>query len=120
MSTAYGKIVLRDQSHMEVEAFGVSGCVKLVPGQSWIPEGGFAIDDPSQIDELISLLEIARDHVWSSDRFYQVFYRRDLGSFVSYKMNLSDLDGVYLEAAVENMRSIGKEPPKEVLERLKK
>jgi len=63
MSTSYGTIKLRDGSTLEVEAFGVSGCVKLLP-DVFASGGGIAIDDPAQIDALISLLEIARDHVW--------------------------------------------------------
>jgi hypothetical protein len=115
MSTTYGKVILRDHGFLEVEAFGVSGAVKLVPEGA----GEIAINDPGQIDKLISLLEIARDHVWHADRFYQAFYGRELGTFTSYKKNLSDLDGAYLEAAVECMRAIGKEPPMEALKRLK-
>jgi hypothetical protein len=65
MSTTYGSVTLRDGTKLEIEAFGISGSVKLIPvDMALVPEGGFAIDDPAQIDLLITLLEIARDHVW--------------------------------------------------------
>jgi hypothetical protein len=116
MSTSFGKIVLRDQTFLEVEAFGVSGSVKLIP-QLDGDMGDIAIDDPGQIDLLISLLEIARDHVWKSEEFFQAFYGRELGTFTSHKKDLSDLGGDYLSCAIENMKSIGKEPPQEALKR---
>lgn len=63
MSTSYGTINTRDGGTLEVEAFGISGSVKLLP--SLFPME-IAIDDPVQIDKLITLLEIARDHVWKT------------------------------------------------------
>ncbi len=62
MSTTYGKIKLRDSSEMEVEAFGVTHCVKLVH-----PVINVEIDDPVQVRSLITLLQIAYDHIWTDD-----------------------------------------------------
>lgn len=123
MSTTYGKIILRDRTSLEVEAFGVSGSVKLIPERAGTVNGmtwEIAIDDPGQIDKLITLLEIARDHVWTTDEFFQAFYGKDTGTFTSHKKDLSDLGDEYLAIAVENMRSIGKEPPAEAIERMEK
>jgi hypothetical protein len=118
MSTTYGKIILRDHTFLEVEAFGIGGCVKLIPDKPIDPLLGIAIDDPGQINSLIFLLEIARDHVWENDTFFQAFFSPNLGTYTSNKRDLSDLGDEYLSNAVANMRSIGKEPPIEALKRL--
>lgn len=66
MSTIYGRVKLRDGRELEVEAFGVSRCVKLVlPG--YTRQNEIAIDDENELQSLMTLLEIAREHVWKQD-----------------------------------------------------
>jgi len=48
----------------------------------------------------------------------QVFYRSDVGSFWSKHSDLSDLDGIYLDAAIEYLRAKGVAPPIPALLRL--
>jgi hypothetical protein len=80
MSTEYGRIVLRDGRTLAVEAFGMSGTVKLITvpsGAAVLSNGTTVLPDPkvielpidgaAKIDSLITLLEIARDHVWDTD-----------------------------------------------------
>ncbi|WP_316397296.1 hypothetical protein [Bradyrhizobium sp. 33ap4] len=50
-----------------------------------------------------------------------MFYRRDLGTFMSMRPDdLSDLAGEWLVAAVENFRAKGREAPRAALDRLPK
>lgn len=66
MSTTYGEVRLRDGSALEVEAFGASAAVKLVHVRPQRADREIALNDPGEIDALISLLQIARDHVWDA------------------------------------------------------
>lgn len=48
----------------------------------------------------------------------RAFYRKDLGTFISMRPDLSDLADDWLEAAVENLNAMGRDVPIEALRRL--
>ena len=62
MSTIYGSVKSSDGTKWDIEAFGVSGRVKLVPNGDY--ERAIIFDSETECEALISLLTICSGHCW--------------------------------------------------------